>query len=110
MKKYNSPWVVASIFFVLLLTSMVFNFKFITLANSQRRIISSLQSNKAMLNEYKEALRLSDAIMDNNDLWDRDGSDVMSDYLNLRANMDTTFYHGFHYDALLDNLANDINE
>lgn len=110
MKKFNSPWVVASVLFALLLTSILFNFKFITLAKAQRTTINSLQSSKVMLDEYKEALRLSDAIMDNNDLWDRDGSDVMSDYLNLRANMDTTFYHGFHHNSLLDSLSFDYNE
>lgn len=110
MKKYNKPWVVASILFALLLTSIILNFKFITLANAQRRTISSLQSDKGMLDNYKEALRLSDVIMDNNDLWDRDGSDTMSDYLDLRSKMDTTFYQGFHENILLDSISYNYNE
>lgn len=110
MKKYNKLCVAATTLLVLLFISIVFNLKFAALANAQRKTISSLQSNSYMLKEYKEALRLSDTIMDNNDLWDRDGSDTMTDYLNLRANMDTTFYHGFQHNTLLDNLSDDINE
>lgn len=110
MNKYNKLWVVASTLLVLLFISIMFNLRFATLASAQRKTISSLQNNSYMLKEYKEALRLSDVIMDNNDLWDRDGSDVMSDYLNLRANMDTTFYHGFHHNVLLDSLSLDYNE
>ena len=110
MKKYNTPWVIASTLLALLIISIVFNFKFATLANAQRKAINTLQDSNYKLKEYKEALRLSDVIMDNNDLWDRDGSDVMSDYLNLRANMDTTFYHGFHENALLDSISYNYNE
>ena len=110
MKKYNKLCVAATTLLIMLFVSIVFNLKFAALANVQRKMINSLQDTSYKLKEYKEALRLSDAIMDNNDLWDRDGSDAMTDYLNLRANMDTTFYHGFHDNALLDNLSDDINE
>lgn len=110
MKKYNTSLVVAGTLSALLLISMVFNFKFISLTSEQRATIKSLQAERNQVENYREALKLADDIMDNNDLWDRDGSDLMSDYLNLRANIDTTFYQGFHDNALLDNISNDYNE
>ncbi len=110
MKKYNKPWAVAAALAALLLISMTYTVKFANLAEKQRARIARLEAGNCKLDEYKEALRLADILMDNNDLWDRDGSDVMTDYLNLRANMDTTFYHGFHHNDLLDSLALDYNE
>ena len=90
MKKFNTPWVVASVLFALLFISIILNFKFSNLVSQQRATINSIKYDCHKMEEYEEAIRLADTIMDNNDLWDRDGSDVMSDYLNLRANMDTT--------------------
>lgn len=43
-----------------------------------------------------KCLNYSDNILDNNGVWDRDGSDCMSDYLNLRHELDSTFLDGFH--------------
>lgn len=43
-----------------------------------------------------KCLIYSDQIMDNNEVWDKDGSDCMSDYLNLRHELDSTFLDGFH--------------
>ena len=43
-----------------------------------------------------KCLNYSDNIMDNNEIWDRDGSDYMSDYLNLRYELDSTFLDEFH--------------
>lgn len=108
--KRNTMFTASAIIFALLVISIIFNFKFINLVSQQRAKINTLQDTNTQLKEYKEALRLSDVIMDNNDLWDRDGSDVMSDYLNLRASMDTTFYHGFHENALLDSISYNYNE
>lgn len=110
MKKLNTPWVVVSVLLALLLTSIILNFKFSNLVSQQRATINSIKYDCHKMEEYEEAIRLADTIMDNNDLWDRDGSDAMSDYLNLRANMDTTFYKGFHNSILLDNLSYDYNE
>lgn len=110
MKKFNSPWAVAAALAALLFISMIYTAKYADLVDRQRARIAYLQSSSYKLAEYKEALRLSDILMDNNDVWDRDGSDVMTDYLNLRAGMDTTFYHGFHHNALLDSLALGYNE
>lgn len=110
MKKFNSPWAVAATLAALLFISMIYTAKYADLVDRQRARIAYLQSSNCKLEEYKEALKLSDIIMDNNDLWDRDGSDVMSDYLNLRASMDTTFYQGFHHNALLDSLALNYDE
>ena len=36
-----------------------------------------------------KCLIYSDQIMDNNEVWDKDGSDCMSDYLNLRQELDS---------------------
>ena len=110
MKKFNSPWAVAAALAALLFISMIYTAKYADLVDRQRARIAYLQSSSYKLAEYKEALRLSDILMDNNDVWDKDGSDVMTDYLNLRAGMDTTFYQGFHHNALLDSLALDYNE
>ena len=43
-----------------------------------------------------KCLNYSDNILDNNRIWDKDGSDYMSDYLNLRYELDSTFLDGFH--------------
>lgn len=43
-----------------------------------------------------KCLNYSDNILDNNGIWDKDGSDYMSDYLNLRQELDSTFLDGFH--------------
>ena len=43
-----------------------------------------------------KCLNYSDNIMDNNELWDRDGSDYMCDYLNLRYELDSTFLNKYH--------------
>lgn len=107
MRKYNTPWVVASILFALLLTSIVFNFKFADLANGQRVTINHLSYK---VNAQQKALDMSDDIMDNNDIWDCDGSDLMVDYLNLRNKIDTDFMQGFHENALLDSLSYTYNE
>ena len=43
-----------------------------------------------------KCLNYSDNILDNNGIWDKDGSDYMSDYLELRQKLDSTFLDGFH--------------
>ena len=43
-----------------------------------------------------KCLNYSDIIMDNNEVWDRDGSDYMCDYLNLRYELDSTFLNKYH--------------
>lgn len=89
---------------------LIFNIQLFDLVKQQKAIIDNNQDNINKLLEYKEAIRLSDIIFDNNNIWDKDNSDVMSDYLNLRANMDTTFYKAFHRNNLLDSLSLDYNE
>ena len=44
----------------------------------------------------EKCLNYSDNILDYNEIWDKDGSDYMSDYLNLRYELDSTFLDGFH--------------
>ena len=41
-------------------------------------------------------LNYSDNILDNNEVWDKDGSDCMSDYLNLRYELDSIILDEFH--------------
>ena len=43
-----------------------------------------------------KCLNYSDIILDNNEVWDRDGSDYMCDYLNLRYELDSTFLNKYH--------------
>ena len=43
-----------------------------------------------------KCLNYSDNILDNNGVWDKDGSDYMSDYLELRQRLDSTFLDGSH--------------
>lgn len=43
-----------------------------------------------------KCLNYSDNILDNNGVWDRDGSDYMCDYLNLRYELDSTFLNEYH--------------
>ena len=50
-----------------------------------------------------KCLNYSDNILDNNGIWDKDGSDYMSDYLNLRYELDSTFLDGFHKRYSSDN-------
>lgn len=40
-----------------------------------------------------KCLNYSDNILDNNGIWDKDGSDYMSDYLNLRQELDSNGFH-----------------
>ena len=60
--------------------------------------------------EYKEAIKLADIIFDNNNIWDNDNSEIMNKYINIRSNIDNTFYEDFHNNALLDNISYMYNE
>ena len=44
----------------------------------------------------EKCLNYSDNILDYNGVWDKDGSDYMSDYLELRHELDSTFSEEFH--------------
>lgn len=92
----------------LLIFSVLFNFLSASTIREDKDRIEELQHYSIELKQYQDAIRLSDALFDNNQLWDRDGSDIMEEYLNLRANMDTTFYSRFHKNSLLDNLSADF--
>lgn len=43
----------------------------------------------------EKCLNYSDNILDYNGIWDKDGSDYMSDYLELRHELDSTFLSEF---------------
>ena len=49
-------------------------------------------------------------IFDNNNIWDKDKSEIMNDYINIRCNIDGIFYEGFHNSALLDSISYMYNE
>lgn len=50
-----------------------------------------------------KCLNYSDNILDSNGIWDKDGSDYMSDYLNLRHELDSAFLDRFHKKYNSDN-------
>ena len=78
--------------------------------NKQREFIKELTSKYYKFEEYKEAIKLVDIIFDNNNIWDKDKSETMNDYINIRCNIDSTFYDGFHNSALLDSISYMYNE
>lgn len=78
--------------------------------SKQREFINELQFEYYKLEEYKEAIRVADIIFDNNNIWDKDKSEIMNDYINIRCNIDGTFYEGFHNSALLDSISYMYNE
>ena len=78
--------------------------------SKQREFINKLTSKYYMFEEYKEAIRVADIIFDNNNIWDKDKSETMNDYINIRCNIDSTFYEGFHNSVLLDSISYMYNE
>ena len=78
--------------------------------NKQRKFINELQSKYYELEKYKEAIKLADIIFDNNNIWDNDNSEIMNEYINIRSNIDSTFYKGFHNSILLDSISYMYNE
>lgn len=78
--------------------------------NKQREYIKELTYKYYKLEEYKEAIKLVDIIFDNNNIWDNDNSEIMSEYINIRSNIDNTFYEDFHNNALLDSISYMYNE
>ena len=78
--------------------------------SKQKEFIDELQSKYYKLEEYKEAIKLTDIIFDNNNIWNKDNSEIMNDYINIRCNIDSTFYDGFHNSALLDSISYMYNE
>ena len=78
--------------------------------NKQREFINELQSKYYELEEYKEAIKIADIIFDNNNIWNNDNSEIMNDYINIRCNIDSTFYKGLHNNVLLDSIAYMYNE
>ena len=56
-----------------------------------------------MIRLMDKCISYSDQIMDNNEVWDKDSSDCMSDYLNLRYELDSIILDGFHKRYSSDN-------
>lgn len=46
---------------------------------------------RELVNAQAKALNLADSVMDNNQLFDADGSDTMADYLNAAAKVDSLY-------------------
>ncbi len=86
MKKYNTSWVMAGTVLALLFISMAYNFKYIHINDVQRDTINHLSYK---VEAQDKALKLSDEIMSNNNLYDADGSDTMANYLELRDQLNT---------------------
>ena len=78
--------------------------------NKQREFIKELTSKYYKFEEYKEAIKLADIIFDNNNIWDNDNSEIMNEYINIRNNIDNTFYEDFHNNTLLDSISYMYNE
>ena len=78
--------------------------------NKQREFIKELTSKYYKFEEYEEAIKLADIIFDNNDIWNNDNSEIMNEYINIRSNIDSTFYKGFHNSVLLDSISYMYNE
>ena len=78
--------------------------------SKQRGFINELQSKYYELEEYKEAIKLADIIFDNNNIWDNDNSEIMNKYINIRNNIDSTFYEDFYNNTLLDSISYMYNE
>ena len=78
--------------------------------NKQRESIKELISKYYKFEEYKEAIKLADIIFDNNNIWDNDNSEIMNEYINIRSNIDSTFYKSFHNTVLLDSISYMYNE
>ena len=78
--------------------------------NKQREFIKELTSKYYKFEEYKEVIKLADIIFDNNNIWDNDNSEIMNEYINIRSNIDNTFYKDFHNNTLLDSISYMYNE
>ena len=78
--------------------------------NKQREFINELKSKYYIVEEYEEAIKLADIIFDNNNIWNNDNSEIMNEYINIRSNIDSTFYKGFHNSVLLDSISYMYNE
>lgn len=70
-------------------------YKIITTLSSIILLLVALNMGE-IISKQKDTIRLmdkcliySDQIMDNNEVWDKDDSDCMSDYLNLRHELDS---------------------
>ena len=78
--------------------------------NKQREFSNELQAKYYELEKYKEAIKLTDIIFDNNNIWDNDNSEIMNKYINIRNNIDNTLYKDFYNNTLLDSISYMYNE
>ena len=94
----------------LLICSIICLYHQSQIINKQRESIKELISKYYKFEEYKEAIKLADIIFDNNNIWDNDNSEIMNKYINIRNNIDNTFYEDFHNNILLDSISYMYNE
>lgn len=59
-------------------------------------LLLEISKQNDMIRLMDKCISYSDQIMDNNEVWDKDSSDCMSDYLNLRYELDSIILDGFH--------------
>ena len=109
--KYFLYYIIGEIILAsLLIFSIIYLYYQTQIINKQREFIKELTSKYYKFEEYKEAIKLADIIFDNNNIWDNDNSDIMNEYINIRSNIDSTFYEGFHNSVLLDSISYMYNE
>ena len=94
----------------LLIFSTICLYNQVQIINKQRELINELQSKYYELEEYKEAIKLADIIFNNNNIWDNDNSEIMNEYINIRSNIDNTFYEDFRNNTLLDSISYMYND
>lgn len=110
--KYFSYYIIGGeiLLISLLICSTICLYHQSQIISKQKRFINELQSKYYELEEYKEAIKLADIIFDNNNIWDNDNSEIMNEYINIRNNIDSTFYEDFHNNELLDSISYMYNE
>lgn len=95
---------VGTILVSLLIFSTICLYNQSQIINKQKEFINELTSKYYKFEEYEEAIKLADIIFDNNNIWDNNNSEIMNEYINVRSNIDSTFYEGFHNNVLLDSV------
>ena len=110
--KYFSYYIIGGeiLLISLLICSTICLYHQSQIISKQREFINELQFKYYELEEYKEAIKLADIIFDNNNIWNNDNSEIMNEYINIRSNIDSTFYEDFHNNALLDSISYMYNE
>ncbi len=84
MKKFTVCAVIAAV-------SAFVGFEFNNYWYNNEGLYEANKFKRELVNAQAKALDLADQVMDRNNLWDADGSDVMSDYLDAAAKVDSLY-------------------